>query len=124
MTSIQGELKLDKPKPAEPIKPDVPCIHCAGTGRVAPKTFAERLKALRDHHGWNPKTVSELSGGKISGSNLSNLETGRSRPSVGLLFQLVKIYQTTADYLGEAVLWEDAQKKAGEEVPTEEADGK
>lgn len=60
-------------------------------------TFTERLKELRQK---NSLTQTELASKlNISQKSYSNWEIGRTQPTLDNVVKLVKIFETTADYL-------------------------
>lgn len=61
------------------------------------KIFCERLKLLRDSHGFSQKQVAEAVG--VSRTGYIYVETGRKKPSFDTLIALADFFDVSLDYL-------------------------
>ena len=124
--SITGLFIRDVPDPApnETIStPAVPLTHHVHgfvpikqiNGHAAPdgQTLGERLRWLRGNTRWTLGTIARFAG--ISLTYLSDLERGRTLPSLAVLYKMAAVFSLTAsDLLRGVVLEESDESEAGE----------
>lgn len=68
-----------------------------GTNNTFANIFCERLKNLREHHGWSQRQVADLI--NIKYQTYYNYESGRREPSIDILTQLATFFNCSVDYL-------------------------
>lgn len=64
--------------------------------------MGERIKKLRDEAGLSQREVAEMltaRGYSHSQASFSHIEVGRNQPTVPVLLELARIFDTTVDYL-------------------------
>jgi hypothetical protein len=91
-------------EPSGSLRPNKPaltdCPHCKGTGRIAPRTMGERLRALRANTGLLQTQVCEKLGGIISAANLGHVECDRNpNPRLEVIRALAEFYGVRPGWL-------------------------
>lgn len=72
------------------------CPYCKGTGHVHPSPSV-RIKLLREQ---NEETQEEFAGKVgVSRTQIANLETARSAPSIELLIRIADSYGVSVDWI-------------------------
>lgn len=66
-------------------------------GWVLMKTTGQRIKRLRERHGWSQLELSSML--HLNNSVLSRIESGKRPVDDALLIKLADLFQTSADYL-------------------------